>query len=213
MTELRPTERTLLRRRPDRGSYQRETLHAILDEGLVCHVGFVLDGEPAMIATAHWRQGDRLYFHGSRGSRLMQAIREGAEVCVAVTLLDGLVLARSGFHHSMNYRSVLAYGRPEVIEEPAAKLAALRLFIEKNAPGRWDELRPPTMEELRQTQVVALPLEEASAKIRSGGPLDDEGDYEHPVWAGTLPIRQIRGDPVPDPRLSPRIPLPPYLTD
>ena len=211
MSELKQTERTRLRRLPDRGSYDRETLYAILDEAVICHVAWVADGAPMLIPTAHWRGGDRLYLHGSRASRLMRAIREGAEVCVVVTLLDGLVLARSAFHHSMNYRSVVVYGLPEVVEDRAQQLEALQQFIEGIAPGRWDELRPPTDAELAQTQVVALALDEASAKLRSGGPLDDEADYAHPVWAGTLPIFAAAGDPVPDERLQPGVPLPDYL--
>ena len=211
MSELKQTERTRLRRLPDRGSFDRETLYAILDEAVFCHVAWVADGAPTLIPTAHWREGDRLYLHGSRASRLMRAIREGAEVCVVVTLLDGLVLARSAFHHSMNYRSVVVYGVPEVVEDRAQQLETLQQFIEGIAPGRWDELRPVTDAELAQTQVVALALDEASAKLRSGGPKDDEADYAHPVWAGTLPIFAAAGDPVPDERLQPDVPLPDYL--
>ncbi len=211
MSELEQTERTRLRRRPDRGSYDRETLYAILDEALICHVGWVANGAPTLIPTAHWRDGDRLYLHGSRASRLMSAIRGGAEICVVVTLLDGLVLARSGFHHSINYRSVVAYGVPEVVEDPAERLAALQRFIEGIAPGRWQELRPVTDSELARTQVVALALDEASAKLRSGGPLDDEADRAHPIWAGTLPIFSAAGDPIPDEHLDRDVPLPDYL--
>lgn len=211
MADLEQTERTRLRRKPERGAHDRQTLYAILDEAIVCHVAWVADGSPTMIPTAQWRDGDRLYFHGSRASRLMRAIREGAEVCVVVTLLDGLVLARSAFHHSMNYRSVVAYGTPEVVEDPVRKRAALRALVERMAPGRWDELRPVTDDELQQTQVVALALDEASAKIRTGGPIDDEADYAHPVWAGSVPISTAVGEPIPDARLEQGTPLPAYL--
>lgn len=212
MTRLQLTDRTRLRRRPDRGSYELDTIHAIVDEALICHVGFELDGHPAVIPTAHWREGNELYLHGSRGSGLMRAIRHGAEVCVTITLLDGLVLARSGFHHSLNYRSVIAYGRPDVVEEPADALRALRSFIERLAPGRWEELRPVNDDELRQTQVAVLSLDEASAKIRKGGPIDDEADYAHPVWAGVVPIAPgVPAAPVPDERLPAGVPLPSYL--
>ncbi len=211
MADFKKTKRTRVVRKPDRGCYDRATVYAILDEALVCHVGIVEDGKPVVIPTAHWRDGDRLYLHGSRASRLLRAMRDGAEVCVTVTLLDGLVLARSGFHHSMNYRSVVIFGRADPVEGRAEKLAAMRAFTERIAPGRWDELRPPTDKEIRATQVMALPLVEVSAKVRRGPPADDEADYAHPVWAGEVPIMQTTGEPVPDPRLAPGIELPAYL--
>lgn len=211
MDDLTITKRTKIGRLPARGAYDRATVHAILDEALVCHVGYVADGGPVVIPTAHWRDGERLYLHGSRASGLMRAIGRGAEVCVTVTLLDGLVLARSGFHHSMNYRSVVLFGRPVTVEDPDEMVAALRAFMERIAPGRWDEVRPPNDAEMRQTQVVAVPLEEASAKIRTGPPVDDEADYALPVWAGVLPLTLTAGEPVADPRLPAGTPLPPYL--
>ncbi len=211
MADFEKTERTRVVRKPDRGRYDREAVYAILDEALVCHVGIVEDGRPVVIPTAHWRDGDRLYLHGSRASRLLRAMGEGAEVCVTVTLLDGLVLARSGFHHSMNYRSVVIFGRADPVQGRAGKLAAMRALMERLAPGRWDELRPPTDKEIRATQIMALPLVEVSAKVRRGPPADDEADYAHPVWAGEVPIMQTTGEPVPDPRLAPGIELPAYL--
>ncbi len=211
MADFEKTERTKVVRKPDRGRYDRATVYAILDEALICHVGIVEDGGPVVIPTAHWRDGDRLYVHGSRASRLLRAMGDGAEVCVTVTLLDGLVLARSGFHHSMNYRSVVIFGKADPVPGRAEKVAALRAFIERLAPGRWDELRPPTDKEIGATEVMALPLVEVSAKVRPGGPVDAEADYAHPVWAGNVPIVQSMGEPVPDPRLAPGIALPAYL--
>ena len=231
MADFEKTGRTTVVRKPDRGRYDRATVYAILDEALICHVGIVEDGRPVVIPTAHWRDGDRLYVHGSRASRLLRAMGDGAEVCVTVTLLDGLVLARSGFHHSMNYRSVVIFGKADPVRGRAGKVAALRAFMERLAPGRWDELRPPTDKEIAATEVMALPLVEASAKVRTGGPpggvppttyaggapatpggpVDAEADYAHPVWAGNWPIVQSMGEPVPDARLAPGIALPAYL--
>ncbi|MCH9049774.1 MAG: pyridoxamine 5'-phosphate oxidase family protein [Proteobacteria bacterium] len=208
---LKKTERTKIARKPDRGRYDRETVHAIIDEALYCHVGIVVNERPVVIPTAHWRQGDRLYMHGSGVSRLIEVMAAGADICVTVTLLDGLVLARSGFHHSMNYRSVVIFGQAAPIEGREAKLAAMRAFMERIAPGRWDELRPPTEKEIAATGIVALMLDEASAKVRAGPPADDEADYAHPVWAGVVPVAERLGEPVPDPRLAPGIALPAYL--
>ena len=208
---LKKTERTKIARKPDRGRYDRETVHAIIDEALYCHVGIVVNERPVVIPTAHWRQGDKLYMHGSRVSRLMNVMAAGADVCVTVTLLDGLVLARSGFHHSMNYRSVVIFGAAVPIEGREAKLSAMRAFMERIAPGRWDELRPPTEKEIAATSIVALKLDEASAKLRAAPPSDDDADYAHPVWAGVVPVTEVLGEPVPDPRLAPGIALPAYL--
>ncbi len=205
------TEWTKIARKPDRGRYDRETVHAIIDEALYCHVGIVVNDRPVVIPTAHWRQGDKLYMHGSRVSRLMEVMAAGADVCVTVTLLDGLVLARSGFHHSMNYRSVVIFGQTAPVEGREAMLSAMRAFMERIAPGRWDELRPPTEKEIAATGVVALKLDEASAKVRSGPPNDDEADYGDPVWAGVVPVTESLGEPVPDTRLAPGIVLPAYL--
>ncbi len=212
MSDFEVTPRTKLKRAPKRGHFDRETVYAILDETLVCHVGFVTEGRPFVIPTNCWREGDRLYVHGARTSRLMKVLVSGAEVSVAVTLLDGLVLARSAFHHSVNYRSVVMFGRAEPVEEPEAKNAALRAFIERVAPGRWDQIRPPTATELKATAVAALPLTEVSAKIRSGPPIDDEEDYALPVWAGVVPLTLGAGKPQPDPRMAPDTALPDYVS-
>jgi nitroimidazol reductase NimA-like FMN-containing flavoprotein (pyridoxamine 5'-phosphate oxidase superfamily) len=208
---LKKTERTKIARKPDRGRYDRETVYAIIDEAFVCHVGMVINDSPVVMPTAHWRQGDRLYMHGSRVSRLMAVMAAGADICVTVTLLDGLVLARSGFHHSMNYRSVVIFGAAVPIEGREAKLSAMRAFMERIAPGRWDELRPPTEKEIAATSIVALKLDEASAKLRAGPPSDEVADYAHPVWAGVVPVTECLGEPEPDPRGTPGIALPAYL--
>jgi uncharacterized protein len=205
-----PTERTRLRRLPARGSYEREVVYRILDEGLVCHVGFVADGLPVVIPTGYGRAGDTLYVHGSAASRMLRTLAEGAPVCVTVTLLDGLVLARSAFHHSMNYRSVVVFGTASVVEE-AEKAEALRVITEHIVPGRWAEARGPDEGELRKTLVLKLPLAEASAKVRTGPPVDDETDYGLPVWAGEIPLTLNAGTPVPDRRLSPDLEAPAHV--
>jgi nitroimidazol reductase NimA-like FMN-containing flavoprotein (pyridoxamine 5'-phosphate oxidase superfamily) len=192
------TKRTTIRRIPQNANFDRATVHAILDAGLICHVGFVADGLPYVIPTSYAREGERLYIHGSTASRLATTLASGVDVCVAVTLLDGLVLARSAFNHSMNYRSVVIFGRATAVENPADKLKALRLFTERVMPGRWNELRAPKEIELRATLVLELPIVEASAKIRSGPPEDDEDDMAAPVWAGVLPLVLRKGDLVPD---------------
>jgi hypothetical protein len=211
MSDFIPTERTRVRRLPKRGVYERETVYRILDEGLVCHVGFVAEGKPVVIPTGYGRQGNTLYFHGSTASRMFRALGQGADVCVTVTLLDGLVLARSAFHHSMNYRSVVIFGRARVVEEPTAKLEALRAFTEHMAPGRWREVRLPSEKEMQATTVLAIALEEVSAKVRTGPPLDDEEDYALPVWAGVLPLVLTPQPVVPDDRLPAGIPVPEYV--
>jgi nitroimidazol reductase NimA-like FMN-containing flavoprotein (pyridoxamine 5'-phosphate oxidase superfamily) len=207
------TPRTTLKRLPKRGSFERQTVYDILDEGFVCHVAFVADGQPFVIPTAYGRAGDRLYLHGARASRMLKALGAGADVCVNVTLVDGLVLARSAFHHSINYRSVVVFGRARVVESDDEKRAALLAFMEHVVPGRWDEVREPTGQELDATLVLSLELEEASAKIRTGPPIDDEEDYELPVWAGVLPLHIRRGEPVPDPRLHEGTRPPVWLED
>ena len=203
MGDFKPTERTRLKRLPARGSYEREVVNRILDEGLVCHVGFVADGGPVVIPTGYGRDGDTLYVHGSAASRMLRTLAGGVRVCVTVTLLDGLVLARSVFHHSMNYRSVVVFGTASVVEDASEKAAALRAITEHIAPGRWAESREPDEGELRKTLVLKVPLAEASAKIRTGPPIDDEPDYGLPVWAGEIPLTLTAGAPVPDPRLAP----------
>jgi nitroimidazol reductase NimA-like FMN-containing flavoprotein (pyridoxamine 5'-phosphate oxidase superfamily) len=198
---------------PKRASYERETVYAILDEGFICHVGFIVDARPFVIPTGYGRLGDNLYLHGSAASRMLKTLREGVDVCVTVTLIDGLVLARSAFHHSMNYRSVVIFGRARVVEDEAEKMEALRAFTDHVMLRRWEESRLPNSSELRATLVLALPLGEASAKIRTGPPVDDEEDYSLPVWAGVLPLHLATGEPVPDPRLTAGIEVPQYVRD
>jgi nitroimidazol reductase NimA-like FMN-containing flavoprotein (pyridoxamine 5'-phosphate oxidase superfamily) len=206
-----PTRRTTLKRLPQRGSYDREVVHRILDEGFVCHVGFAVDGQPFVIPTGYARDGDTLYLHGSAASRMLRSLAGGIPVCVTVTLIDGLVLARSAFHHSINYRSVVILGVAEPVEDRQEKMAALKAFTEHVIPGRWDEVREPDEQELKGTSVLRLPLVEVSAKIRTGPPKDDEEDYAIPVWAGELPLRIVAGTPVPDPRLAVGIALPDHV--
>lgn len=178
MTEFARTDRTTLKRLPNRGSYDRALIYSILDEGFICHMGFTVDNRPFVIPTGYARAGDKLYVHGSQASRMMRALQGGIDLCLTVTLLDGLVLARSAFHHSMNYRSVVVFGKASVVEDEAEKMEALRAFTEHIVPGRWDEVRWPNPSELKATTVLSLPLAEASAKIRTGPPLDDEEDYQ-----------------------------------
>jgi hypothetical protein len=203
MAALTPTPRTALRRRPSRGSFERATIDAILDEALVCHLGFVHEGQPFVIPTTFARRADVLYVHGAAASRALRALASGLPCCVTVTLLDGLVLARSAFHHSMNYRSVVILGVAAAVTDPAERLAALEAIVEHMAPGRWREVRPPTAAELGATAVLRLPIHEASAKIRTGGPLDDEDDLARRCWAGHVPLRLVPETPVPDPGLRP----------
>jgi nitroimidazol reductase NimA-like FMN-containing flavoprotein (pyridoxamine 5'-phosphate oxidase superfamily) len=204
------TERTTLKRLPKRGVYDRDIVYGILDEGFICHVGFAVDGRPFVIPTGYARVDDQLYIHGSQASRMLRNLAEGVDVCVTVTLVDGLVLARSAFHHSMNYRSVVIFGRAAIVEQREAKLAALLAFSEHVIPGRWAEVRVPYEQELKATTVLALSLIEASAKVRSGPPLDDEEDYALNVWAGVIPLKVVAGQPISDPRLPEGIEPPPY---
>ena len=197
-----PTQRTRVVREPHRGVYDRATAYQILDEAFICHVGFVIDGQPFVIPTGYGRSGDNLYIHGSAASRMLRNLEKGISVCVTVTLLDGLVLARSIFNHSMNYRSVVVLGTAIAVEEPQEKLAALRTVSEHILPGRWAEVRQPTEKELEATQVLRLPIREFSAKIRQGPPIDDEEDYSFPTWAGVIPLEMVAGKPVDDPRLE-----------
>jgi nitroimidazol reductase NimA-like FMN-containing flavoprotein (pyridoxamine 5'-phosphate oxidase superfamily) len=212
MDSFAPTERTALKRLPERGSYDREAVYRILDEGFVCHVGFAVGGQPFVIPTAYGRVGDKLYIHGSAASRTLRVLSGGIPVCVTVTLVDGLVLARSAFHHSMNYRSVVILGVATVVAAAEEKMTALKAFTEHVIPGRWDDVREPNEQELKGTSVLALPLVEVSAKVRTGPPKDDEGDMAIPVWAGELPLRITAGPPVDDPLLSAGISRPAYVT-
>ncbi len=202
------TSRNQIKRLPQRGRYDRPVIHQILDEGLVCHLGFSVDGQTFVIPTAYGRIDDFLYIHGSPASRMLQSLQSGIEVCVTVTLLDGLVLARSAFHHSMNYRSVVIFGTATLVQAFEQKVEALRSFTEHVIPKRWAEVRQPTRQEILGTLVLALPLAEASAKIRTGGPIDDEADYALPVWAGVIPLSLVAETPLPDTRLPADIPLP-----
>jgi nitroimidazol reductase NimA-like FMN-containing flavoprotein (pyridoxamine 5'-phosphate oxidase superfamily) len=210
MASFPQTERTTLKRLPKRGVFDRDLVYQILDEGFICHVSFAVDGQPFVIPTGYARAGDQLYIHGSQVSRMLRTLSNGIEVCVAVTLVDGLVLARSAFHHSMNYRSVVIFGRAALVEEREAKLAALFAFSEQVIPSRWDDVRQPTEPELKATTVLALALDEASAKVRTGPPLDDDEDYALDVWAGVLPLKIVAGQPVSDPRLPEGLEPPSY---
>jgi len=207
-----PTKRTQVMRLPKRGDYSQETIYSILDAGFLCHVGFVVDGQPFVIPTGYGRSGSTLYVHGSAASRMLRTLAEGVDVCVTVTLLDGLVLARAAFHHSMNYRSVVLLGTATLVESAEEKTEALRVISEQIVPGRWNDVRWPTEQELKATKVLALPISEASAKVRTGPPLDDEEDYALPIWAGVLPLSVRAEQPLPDPRLAAEVTaVPEYL--
>jgi nitroimidazol reductase NimA-like FMN-containing flavoprotein (pyridoxamine 5'-phosphate oxidase superfamily) len=212
MNPNEPTKRTQVIRVPKRGDYSQETIYSILDAGFLCHVGFVVDGQPFVIPTGYGRSGSTLYVHGSSASRMLRTLAAGVEVCVTVTLLDGLVLSRSAFHHSMNYRSVVLFGTATLVESSEEKTEALRVISEQIVPGRWKDVRWPTEQELKPTKVLALPISEASAKVRTGPPEDEEADYALNVWAGVLPLSVQPGTPVPDPRLSSEVTaVPDYL--
>ena len=204
------TERTTLKRLPKRGAYDRQLVYGILDEGFICHVGFTVERQPFVIPTGYARVDEQLFIHGSQVSRMLRTLSSGIDVCVAVTLVDGLVLARSAFHHSINYRSVVMFGRARIVDDREAKLAALLAFSEQVIPGRWNDVREPTEQELKATTVLALPLVEVSAKVRTGPPIDDDEDYALNVWAGVLPLRIAAGAPVSDPRLPETIEPPSY---
>lgn len=208
--DFTPTGRTRVVREAQRGAYERETIYKILDEGLVCHVGFSVDGQPFVIPTLYARIGDAIYFHGSAASRMLRSVSEGANVCLTVTLTDGIVLARSVFNHSMNYRSVVALGKATLVEGPQEKLEALRAFTEKILHGRWEDARQPNEKELKATSILRLPLSEVSAKVRFGPPEDDAPDYVLPVWAGVIPLRVVAGAPIRDEKCDLGIPLPAY---
>jgi len=205
------TPRTTLKRMAKRGSYDRSVIHAILDEALVCHVAFARDSQPFVVPMIYARHGDSLYLHGSTANRTLRALVGGAQACVTVTLIDGLVMARSAFHHSVNYRSVVLYGVASQVTDETERTLAMRALIEHAAQGRWDEVRPPTREEMLRTLVVRLPVTEASAKLRSGPPLDDEEDYAWPVWAGVIPLQLTASAAQNDPRLPNHVALPDYL--
>ena len=209
--EFAVTDRTSLGRLPERGSHDVEAAYDILDEALYCHVGFAIDGKPAVIPTIHARDGDRLVLHGSAASRMLRTLKGGVDVCVVATLLDGLVMARSAFHHSMNYRSVVIFGRARLIEDEDDRELAMRAITEHIAPGRWDDARRPNRNEDKATMLVEIPLLEASVKTRTGPPEDDEADMDLGVWAGVIPVATSFGDPIPSPDLSSGIDVPSYL--
>jgi nitroimidazol reductase NimA-like FMN-containing flavoprotein (pyridoxamine 5'-phosphate oxidase superfamily) len=208
-----PTPRTRVTREPQLGVYDREIAYQILDEGFICHLGFTAEGQTFVIPTSYGRSGNSLYIHGSAGSRMLKQLKEGVAVCVTITLLDGLVLARSVFNHSMNYRSVVILGKATTVEDPEEKLAALRILSEHIIPGRWDDARLPNDRELKATLVLRLPIEEFSAKVRTGPPIDDEDDYSFPTWAGVLPITMQTQPPIRDPRLDGAREVPQYVRE
>lgn len=205
---IEPTFKTKIKRAPARGDYERDTVHAILDEALMCHIGFSVDDQPYVIPTIHARAGDLLYVHGSPASRMLQKMSAGTAICVTVTLLDGLVLARSAFHHSMNYRSAVVLDVPRKVTDTDEKAAAFKALVDHLTPGRWNEIRQPTPEEVRKTDVLALAIDEASAKVRVGPPIDDAEDYDLELWAGVLPLGIVAGEAVPDPALRHDLPTP-----
>jgi len=208
-----PGVRSKAKRNYERAAYDHETVHAVIDAGSMCHVGYAIDGQPYVTPTIHWRQGTRLFWHGSSASRMLRTVRAAVPACLTVSHFDGFVLARSAFHHSVNYRSVLAFGKAKEVVEPAAKMAALEAMMQRFFQGRWETLRPVTDQELKATMVVEMEIEEASAKIRTGPPIDDEPDYDWPVWAGVLPVQLTTGAPEPDPRLKPGVSVPDHVTE
>ncbi len=208
---IEQTKRTKLKRIPKRGNFDRETVYKILDEAFICHVGFTVDGQNFVLPTAYGRKGETLYLHGSAASRMMRNLSKGIDICVTVTLVDGLVLARSAFHHSMNYRSVVIFGNAEIIDDEAEKNDALFALTEHLIKGRWDDVRPPNLKELKATTVLRLPINEASAKIRTGDPIDDENDYDSDVWAGVIPLQVVANEPINDKLLKENINVPDYV--
>ena len=210
-SEMNLTDRSKLRRLPNRGSHELEAIHAILDAAFLAHVGFVVSGQPFVIPTLYGRDGETLYMHGSAASRMLRELDGGISACLNVTIVDGLVLARSAFHHSMNYRSVVAFGTARKIDDPEMKTHALRIISDHLIAGRWDAVRRPNDKELKATAVLEFTIEEASAKVRTGPPLDDEEDYSLPIWAGVLPLRAEPQAPIPDARLAAGIPVPEHV--
>ena len=206
-----PTDRTKVRRMPKRGHYDKETVHAILDAGAIAHIGYVIDGQPFVTPTAYWRKGDRVYWHGSSASRMLRTIDAGSPVCVTVSHIDGFVMARSAFHHSVNYRSVMAFGTAHKLTDEAEIVEALRDFTERLFPGRWDALRPIQPQEIKATTVLAMDLTECVAKVRTGMPVDDDEDYALPIWAGVLPVETRVLAPISDPKNLPGLEPPDYL--
>ena len=208
-----PSARSKVKRLPKRGFYDRTTVYAILDAGFIGHVGYTIGGQPYVTPTAYWREGDAVYWHGSSASRMLRALETGADCCLTVTHLDGLVLARSAFHHSLNYRSVMLFGKPYKVNDAADKLGKLEAFVERLYPGRWRELRPVNAKELKATTVLGMHIDEASAKLRTGGPVDDEPDYVLPIWAGVVPVHSGTAAAVSDERLPKGVKLPNSLAN
>jgi nitroimidazol reductase NimA-like FMN-containing flavoprotein (pyridoxamine 5'-phosphate oxidase superfamily) len=208
---FKATARTRINRYPTRGNYDRAAIEVILDEAMTCHVGFAIDGQPYVIPTIHARDGARIFIHGSPMSRMLRTAAAGVQLCLTVTLHDGVVLARSAFHHSMNYRSVMVLGTARVVKATGAKLVAMRALVDHLMPGRWEDTRQPSAGEIAGTLILELPIDEASAKIRAGGPIDSEADYALPVWAGTVPLELTPGKPIRDDRLPSEIELPNYV--
>ena len=210
---IRATARTRLKRLPKRASYDRDVVNRLLDTAMVCHVGFSVDAQPYVIPTLHVRIGDRLYIHGSAASRMLGAAAGGTSICVTVTHLDGLVMARAAFHQSVNYRSVVILGVATLVVDPAEKLAVMKGLVDNVVPGRWDYIRQPNDKELAATSVLSIPIAEASAKLRSGGPIDDEADYALPIWAGEIPLATSTLVPVPDARVDPSVRMPAHIAE
>ncbi len=212
MKDFAPTARTRIKRLPKRAHYDRATVYAILDAGFVCHLGYVIDRQPYVTPTAYWREGDAVYWHGSSKSRMLLAMEKRPQVCLTVTHFDGLVAARSGFHMSVNYRSAMIFGKPYPVPDPAEKIAKMERFMERVYPGHWKNLRPVNRQELKAMKVFGLHLDEAVAKVRTGGPIDEPEDYALPIWAGVVPVRQVLGEPQDDGRLAPGTPDAPRVT-
>ncbi|HBQ97814.1 MULTISPECIES: pyridoxamine 5'-phosphate oxidase family protein [unclassified Roseofilum] len=208
---LQVTDRSAVKRNPKRGCYDRATIDQILDEALVIHVGFMAHNQPFVIPMSYGRDGDRLYIHGAVASRMLKNLEQGIEICVSATILDGIVIARSLFHHSMNYRSVMLFGRATLVDDEQEKRHALKILSEHIVPGQWEQARQPTPAEMKATTVLAFPIEEGSAKVRSGDPKDDAADYELPIWAGQLPLKLTPGVPIPDSQLRSDITVPENL--
>ena len=211
MTEFTPTARSRVKRHHERGAYDFDAIASILDAAFLCHVGYVIDGQPYVTPTSFWRERDVLYWHGSSASRMLRTLSNGIDCCFTVTIVDGLVLARSAFNHSINYRSAMLFGRASAIQEEAEKLRQLELFTERMYPGRWRELRPATSQEVKATTVLSMTIDEGSAKVRSGPPKDDAPDYDWPVWAGVNPVQAMSLAAQPDPRLKDGVPEREYL--
>ncbi|PWT73261.1 MAG: hypothetical protein C5B46_05620 [Proteobacteria bacterium] len=213
MTDITPTERSRVRRHHERGAHDLETVTAVLDGAFLCHVGYTIDGLPYVTPTSYWRENDVLYWHGSSASRMLRTLQGGIDCCFTVAIIDGLVMARSAFNHSVNYRSVMLFGRAHKIEDDIEKRRQLELFTERMFPGRWKELRPVAPQELKATTVLQMRIEDGAAKIRSGPPKDDAEDYAWPVWAGVVPVRSVQDRPVADASLGAHVPVPGYLNE